>query len=127
MARASQLSDKRTRLSSLRSALLSTAAMPRNSCFTMITTFKFVSIPVRESKPRSRFLHGETRLQHHHQPAFDENQRWIELRIPKAETRVVLFTAEGQEDRIGSFSGLSFAAPMWKTLIRAAGARCGIR
>jgi predicted enzyme related to lactoylglutathione lyase len=31
------------------------------------------------------------------------------LRIPKAETRVVLFTSEGQEDRIGSFSGHSFA------------------
>ena len=34
---------------------------------------------------------------------FNEKQRWIELTIGGAETRVVLFTPDGQEDRIGSF------------------------
>src|SRR6266536_1313715 len=53
----------------------------------MIKQIKFVSIP---------------------QP-FDEKQRWIELRVPKAETRVVLFTAEGDEKRIGSFMNMSYA------------------
>jgi hypothetical protein len=33
---------------------------------------------------------------------FLETQRWIELSIPGAETGVVLFTPEGQEDRIGT-------------------------
>jgi predicted enzyme related to lactoylglutathione lyase len=36
-------------------------------------------------------------------------QRWIELAIPGAETRLVLFTPEGHEDRIGSFFNGSFA------------------
>ena len=40
---------------------------------------------------------------------FDEKQRWIELRVPKAETRLVLFTAEGEEKRIGTTMNMSFA------------------
>jgi catechol 2,3-dioxygenase-like lactoylglutathione lyase family enzyme len=40
---------------------------------------------------------------------FDGTQRWIELRIPGADTRVVLFTPKGHEERIGTFTGLSFA------------------
>jgi uncharacterized glyoxalase superfamily protein PhnB len=40
---------------------------------------------------------------------FDEKQRWIELRVPKAETRVVLFTAEGEEKRIGTMMNMSYA------------------
>ena len=40
---------------------------------------------------------------------FDEKQRWIELRVPKAETRVVLFTAEGDEKRVGTFMNMSYA------------------
>lgn len=35
-------------------------------------------------------------------------QRWIELRIPGADTRVVLFTPPGQEDRIGTFASLAY-------------------
>ena len=35
-------------------------------------------------------------------------QRWIELEIPGAETRVVLFTPRGQEDRVGTFVNTSF-------------------
>ena len=35
-------------------------------------------------------------------------QRWIELSIPGADTGVVLFTPEGQEDRIGAFFNGSF-------------------
>jgi predicted enzyme related to lactoylglutathione lyase len=36
-------------------------------------------------------------------------QRWIELAIPGAETRIVLFTPDGHQDRIGSFFNGSFA------------------
>ena len=36
-------------------------------------------------------------------------QRWIELQIPGAETGVVLFTPEGQENRIGTFVNTSLA------------------
>ena len=38
---------------------------------------------------------------------FDGKQRWIELRIPKAETPVALFTPEGHHGRIGTFTGVS--------------------
>ncbi len=37
---------------------------------------------------------------------FTDKQRWIELRIANSATRVVLFTPDGHEDRIGtSFNG----------------------
>jgi hypothetical protein len=35
-------------------------------------------------------------------------QRWIELTLPGAQTGIVLFTPEGQEDRIGTFFNGSF-------------------
>jgi len=35
-------------------------------------------------------------------------QRWIELEIPGAETGVVLFTPNGQQDRVGTFVNTSF-------------------
>lgn len=35
-------------------------------------------------------------------------QRWIELGLPGAQTDIVLFTPEGQEDRIGTFFNGSF-------------------
>ncbi|MGD0866550.1 MAG: VOC family protein [Rhizomicrobium sp.] len=37
------------------------------------------------------------------------NQRWIELGIGKSDTRIVLFTPPGHEDRIGTFFHGSFA------------------
>lgn len=35
-------------------------------------------------------------------------QRWIELFIPGAETKVALFTPEGHENRIGGFQPVTF-------------------
>ncbi|MBS0657651.1 MAG: VOC family protein [Verrucomicrobia bacterium] len=75
----------------------------------MITHLKFASIPVRDQNRALDFYTeclGFTIITD--QP-FDGRQRWIELRIPKAETRVVLFTADEHVERIGTFSGLSFA------------------
>jgi catechol 2,3-dioxygenase-like lactoylglutathione lyase family enzyme len=37
-----------------------------------------------------------------------EAPRWIEVGIPGDPTRLILFTPEGQEDRIGSFSNVIF-------------------
>ena len=39
---------------------------------------------------------------------FDEKQRWIELRVPKAETRVVLFTTDEDKGRVGTFMNMSY-------------------
>lgn len=41
-------------------------------------------------------------------PMGEGMQRWIELQIPGAETQIVLFTPEGQEDRIGTGSNVIF-------------------
>jgi predicted enzyme related to lactoylglutathione lyase len=37
-----------------------------------------------------------------------DGKRWIELKIPGAQTGVVLFTGEGSAERAGTFTGLSF-------------------
>ena len=37
-----------------------------------------------------------------------DDKRWIELAIPGAQTGLLLFTPEGQEDRVGTFFNGSF-------------------
>ena len=39
---------------------------------------------------------------------FDDKQRWIELRVPKAETLVVLFTTDNDKDCVGTFMNMSY-------------------
>lgn len=34
--------------------------------------------------------------------------RWIEVRLPRDDTKLILFTPPGQEDRIGTFSNVIF-------------------
>jgi predicted enzyme related to lactoylglutathione lyase len=75
----------------------------------MISHLKFISIPVRDQKRALSFYTDKLGFTIITDKPFDKKQRWIELRIPKADTRVVLFTPEGHEDRIGTFSGCSFA------------------
>jgi predicted enzyme related to lactoylglutathione lyase len=71
----------------------------------MITKLKFVSIPTRDQDRALKFWTEQVGCEvMTDQPM--GSQRWIELRIRGAETGVVLFTQEGQEDRIGtSFNG----------------------
>lgn len=76
----------------------------------MISHIKFVSIPARDQKRALDFYTEKLGFTIITDQPFDEKQRWIELRIPKAETRVVLYTMEGQEDRIGTFSPVVFAS-----------------
>ncbi len=75
----------------------------------MIKQIKFVSIPVADQNRALDFYTEKLGFTIITDQPFDQKQRWIELRIPKAETRVVLFTAEGEEKRIGSMMPLSFA------------------
>ena len=39
---------------------------------------------------------------------YDGKQRWIELKVPGAETAVVLFTPDGHESRVGTFVNTAF-------------------
>lgn len=75
----------------------------------MISHLKFISVPVRDQNRALEFYTEKLGFTIATDKPFDGKQRWIELRIPKAETRVVLFTPPGHEDRIGSFVNGSFA------------------
>ena len=75
----------------------------------MIKCIKFASIPVKDHHKALKFY--TTALGFGivtDQPMGPGQQRWLELRIPGAETKVVLFTPDGHEDRIGTFQGISF-------------------
>ncbi len=74
----------------------------------MIKQVKFISIPVRDQNRALDFYTDKLGFTIITDQPFDGKQRWIELRIPKAETRVVLFTPDGHEDRVGSFMNMSF-------------------
>jgi predicted enzyme related to lactoylglutathione lyase len=75
----------------------------------MIKGVKFVSIPVVDQERALQFYTEKRGMRVITDAPFDDKQRWIELGIPRAETRVVLFTAPGQEKMIGGFMNLSFA------------------
>ncbi len=67
----------------------------------MITHVNFVSIPVRDQNRALKFYTEKLGFKVATDQAMGEGQRWIELRIGTAQTRVVLFTMEGEENRIG--------------------------
>ncbi len=75
----------------------------------MITQIKFISIPVQDQQRALSFYTDKLGFTIITDQPFDEKQRWIELRIPKAQTRIVLFTPEGDEKRIGTFMNMSYA------------------
>lgn len=74
----------------------------------MIKSIKFVSVPVRDQDAALAFYTKKLGFTIATDQPFDGKQRWIELRIPGADTGLVLFTPPGHEDRIGGFTNLSF-------------------
>ena len=74
----------------------------------MIKGIKFVGVPVRDQDRALAFYTKKLGFSIITDQPFNDTQRWIELRIPGADTGVVLFTPEGHEDRIGTFSSISF-------------------
>ena len=71
----------------------------------MIKGVKFVSIPVRDQDRALEFYTKKLGMRVITDSPFDDTQRWIELGIPRADTKVVLFTASGQE-HLGDGCGL---------------------
>jgi predicted enzyme related to lactoylglutathione lyase len=69
----------------------------------MITNVKFVSIPTSDQDRALAFWTEKVGFTLMSDQPFSDTQRWIELAIGNSPTRFVLFTPEGQEDRIGSF------------------------
>jgi catechol 2,3-dioxygenase-like lactoylglutathione lyase family enzyme len=75
----------------------------------MIKGIKFVSIPVADQDRALAFYTNALGFGIvTDQPMGPGQQRWIELKIPGATTGVTLFTADGHQDRIGTFQGISF-------------------
>lgn len=72
----------------------------------MITHVKFVSIPSRDQYEALDFWTTKVGFEVLTDQPFDGNQRWIELSLRNSDTRFVLFTPPGHEDRIGTvFNG----------------------
>lgn len=69
---------------------------------------KFISIPCRDQDKALAFWTEKMGLQVTTDQPMGPGQRWIELKVPGSQTGVALFTPEGHEARIGTFSGISF-------------------
>jgi predicted enzyme related to lactoylglutathione lyase len=73
----------------------------------MIRKMKFTSVPVRDQDRALEFYVGTLGFTLLTDQPMGPGQRWVEVRLPKGETGIALFTPPGQEDRIGTFTGIS--------------------
>lgn len=89
----------------------------------MIKAVKFVSIPVSNQDRALEFYTRKLAMRVVTDSPFDSAQRWIELGIPRAETKVVLFTAAGQERMIGGFMNITFVTADVEETVRELKAR----
>ena len=75
----------------------------------MIKGIKFVGIPVSDQDRALAFYTEKLGFRIvTDQPMGPGAQRWIELKIPGADTGISLFTPPGLEGRIGTFTNFSF-------------------
>jgi predicted enzyme related to lactoylglutathione lyase len=100
--------DKRTAVSAQTRRPLLDADAETNLDSTMIIQIKFVSIPVADQNRALDFYTEKLGFTIITDQPFDDKQRWIELRVPKAETRVVLFTTDEDKNRVGTFMNVSY-------------------
>jgi predicted enzyme related to lactoylglutathione lyase len=75
----------------------------------MITHLKFMSIPVADQDRALKFYTEKLGFKVATNQEMGPGKRWIELRIGKAETRIVLFTMDGEEGRVGTRMNCSLA------------------
>lgn len=74
----------------------------------MIRSIKFASVPVLDQDRALDFYINTLGFLLVTDQPMGSGQRWIEVRPPRGETGLALFTAPGQESRVGTFAGLSF-------------------
>jgi predicted enzyme related to lactoylglutathione lyase len=74
----------------------------------MIRGVKIASIPVRNQDASLKFYTEKLGFKVATDQPMGNGQRWIELKIPGADTLLALFTPEGHEDRIGGFQPMTF-------------------
>lgn len=76
----------------------------------VIKGVKFVTIAVRDQDRALEFYTKKLGMRVITDSPFDGAQRWIELGIPRAETKIVLFAMRGRQDTIGDFQNITFMA-----------------
>ena len=76
----------------------------------MIKAIKFVGVPVTDQQRALEFYTNALGFRVITDQPFDDKQRWIELGVGRSSSGITLFTPEGQENRIGTFTGISFVA-----------------
>jgi predicted enzyme related to lactoylglutathione lyase len=76
----------------------------------MIRGVKFVSIPVEDQGRALSFYVEKLGFRVETDQPMGPAQRWIELGVPGADTRVVLSIPQGQEHRAGTLSNATFWA-----------------
>ena len=75
----------------------------------MIKSMKFVSVPVRDQQRALDFYTKKLGFSVLTDQQMGPGMRWIELALNNG-SGIALFTPPGHEDRIGTFSGISFEA-----------------
>ena len=73
----------------------------------MIRKLKFTSIPVHDQDRALEFYVHTLGFTVVTDQPMGPGQRWIELRPPKGDAGVALFTPPGHESRVGTFTGIS--------------------
>jgi len=76
----------------------------------MIKGIKFASVAVTDQDRSLAFYTQKLGFVVITDQPFDERQRWIELGIPGADTRLVLFTPDEHQEHIGKSSNITFLA-----------------
>ena len=74
----------------------------------MIRGIEIVSIPVRDQNTSLKFYTEKLGFKVVTDQPFTPGQRWIELLVPGAESKLALFTPAGHENRIGGFQPVTF-------------------
>ena len=74
----------------------------------MIKAVKFVSVPVKDQQRALEFYTRKLGFQVMTDQPMGPGMRWIELGLNGGGSGVALFTPQGHENRIGTFSGVSF-------------------
>jgi catechol 2,3-dioxygenase-like lactoylglutathione lyase family enzyme len=84
----------------------------------MIKAIKFVGVPVGDQQRALEFYTTKLGFRVITDQPFDDNQRWIELGVGWTGSGITLFTPPGQENRIGTFTGIAFVADDVKATYR---------
>ncbi|MGA3090383.1 MAG: VOC family protein [Terriglobales bacterium] len=74
----------------------------------MIRGIKFVNVPVRNQKEAVKFYVEKLGLRVLTDQPFDDKQHWIEIGIPGSDSKLVLFTLDGQQSQIGKPQPVTF-------------------